>query len=70
VSLNGPSSIEEANQFQQRAKEEGKKIEIQSYPDVPAGFCNESNTKTYSPEAAQRAWKTTVEFLNGILKAS
>ena len=70
VSLNGPSSIEEATQFQQRAKEEGKKIEIQSYPDVPAGFCNSVKPESYRPDALQRAWSTTIEFLSGILKTS
>ena len=70
VSIGGPATIEDATQFQQLAKEEGKKVEIQSYPDVPAGFCNSAKPDLYRPDAVQRAWPTTIEFLSGILKTS
>ncbi len=70
VSHNGTSSHESATQLQQRAKEEGKNVEIESYPDIPEGFWNQANTATYRPEASRQAWSTTIRFLNEILRTS
>ncbi|WP_454061443.1 dienelactone hydrolase family protein [Candidatus Nitrospira salsa] len=70
VHHNGFSDLESVNQLQQQAKEEGKTVEVQSYPDTPAGFWNQSNPDTYRPEASQQAWGTTVKFLNDILRSS
>ncbi len=68
VSDNGLASIEDVTAFQARAKDEGKTVEIQSYSDTPAGFCNEASPETFRPESFQQAWKTTSEFINRILK--
>ena len=68
VSDHGLASIEDITEFQTRAQNEGKTVKIQSYSDTPAGFCNEASPETFRPQSFQEAWKTTSEFLNGILK--
>ncbi len=68
ISPNGLATLEEVTQFQQRAKDEGRTVKIESYPDTPAGFCDQENPATYRPEAFQQAWKTTTKFLNEVLK--
>ncbi|GJL54110.1 MAG: hypothetical protein NPIRA02_12420 [Nitrospirales bacterium] len=64
------SDLESANLLQQQAKDAGKTVEIQTYPDTPAGFWNQANPTTYRPEASQLAWSRTIQFLNEILRSS
>ncbi|WP_447968176.1 dienelactone hydrolase family protein [Nitrospira sp. M1] len=66
----GFPNLEAVSLLQQQAKDEGKTIEIQNYPNTPPGFWNQSNPDTYRPEASQQAWSTTVKFLNEILRSS
>ncbi len=70
VNQNGSSSLDDVKQFQAQAQEGGKKIDIQSYPDATAGFCNQAHPHTYHEETAQEAWRVTIAFIDGILKAA
>ena len=63
-------TAEEIEQFQQAAKNEGKSFEVHSYPEAPPEFWNEMRPDSYRADAFQRSWKTTVDFLHGVLKTT
>lgn len=48
----------------QNAKEHQKSVEIRTYSGTVHGFCNETRTGTYHPEAANQAWEDTLSFLH------
>ena len=67
---NGAVSQETIDQFQYFAKQEGKQVEVRQYPEASPGFCNDAQPNTYQADPAQRAWKSTIDFINNSLKPS
>ena len=61
---NGAVSQDLLDQFQASAKQEGKHVEVQQYPEASSGFCNTTQPNTYQAESAQRAWRSTIDFIN------
>jgi dienelactone hydrolase len=42
---------------------ESLRVEVITYPGTRHGFC-EPDSETFDPEAFQRAWRRTIEFLH------
>lgn len=59
-----PLSAVEA--FRQALDEAGKTFELHVYPDAPHAFFNDTR-KSYRPDAAELAWRRTVDFFNAHL---
>lgn len=55
--------------YEELLKQNNKKYTAYTYPDVNHGFHNTS-TPRYDEEAAELAWKRTIEFFNTHLKTS
>ena len=67
---NGAVPPDTIDQFQRFAKQEGKHVDVQLYPEASPGFCNDAQPNIYQAEPALRAWKSTIDFINSSLKPS
>lgn len=54
---------ESARQLEKKLKELGKSIEIHIYPGTDHAFFNDERPAIYNVEAAEDAWRRTLEFL-------
>jgi len=54
--------------YEAALKAAGVRYTSYSYPDTQHGFHNDT-TPRYDPEAADLAWRRTVEFFNRVLRA-
>jgi carboxymethylenebutenolidase len=61
--------LETVRAFEQALEAQGKDAEIVVYPEAEHAFANPSGNR-YAPEAAQDAWRRTVEFLEAKLAAT
>ena len=50
-----------------RLKELGKSVEVHIYPDTDHAFFNDTRPEVYDAEAAEDAWRRTVQFLRAHL---
>jgi carboxymethylenebutenolidase len=55
-------------EFEEALKKNNKKYQIYIYPGTQHAFNNDSNPDRYNKEAAQLAWKRTVDFFKKNLK--
>jgi len=55
------------NLLRQTLTKHGKVFDIKAYPGAPHAFFNDTR-ESYRPEAAQDAWKRTLEFFNHYLE--
>lgn len=53
--------------FETALKSAGARYELHLYPDVEHAFHNDTNAARYNADAAQLAWRRTVEFLERYL---
>jgi carboxymethylenebutenolidase len=53
---------EAARELERRLKELGKQVEIHIYKDADHAFFNDDRPEVYNREAAEDAWRRTVEF--------
>ena len=53
---------EAARELERRLKELGKQVEINIYKDADHAFFNDDRPEVYNREAAEDAWRRTVEF--------
>jgi carboxymethylenebutenolidase len=51
-----------------KLKERGKSAEMHIYPDTDHAFFNDTRPEVYNPEAAQDAWRRTLDFFGTHLK--
>lgn len=56
-------------QWQQAAREHGKRVEVTAYDGAPHGFMNSMRPDQYRQETAGAAWERTVSFLSECFKA-
>jgi carboxymethylenebutenolidase len=61
-------SVSDVRKFEQRLKDQGRRVEIQVYPDAGHGFENPNNAAGYRATDAADAWSKTVTFLASVLK--
>jgi carboxymethylenebutenolidase len=61
--------VETVRAFEQALEARGKDAEIVVYPEAEHAFANPSGHR-YAPEAAEDAWRRTVEFLEAKLAAT
>jgi carboxymethylenebutenolidase len=61
-------SDDEASFMEATMRLESLPLEVITYPGTRHGFC-EPDGETFDPEAFERAWSTTIEFLRGRLDA-
>jgi carboxymethylenebutenolidase len=62
-------SDQEIASLVEAGKESGKKVEIRVYDNAPHGFCNETRSQQYRPDAARDAWESTIAFLHACFPA-
>jgi carboxymethylenebutenolidase len=60
--------ISDVRKFEQRLKDEGRRVEIHVYPDAGHAFENPNNASGYRAADAADAWGKTVAFLASVLK--
>ena len=60
-----PDSV---RQLESKLKELGKSIEVVIYPDTDHAFFNDTRPEVYNAEAADDAWRRTIEFLRKYLE--
>ena len=60
-----PDSV---RQLESKLKELGKSIETIIYPDTDHAFFNDTRPEVYNAEAADDAWRRTIEFLRKYLQ--
>ena len=53
---------EAARELESRLRELGKEAEIHIYKDADHAFFNDERPEVYKPEAAQDAWRRTIDF--------
>ena len=53
---------EAARELERRLKELGKQVEIHIYKDADHAFFNDDRPEVYNREAAEDAWRRTIEF--------
>jgi carboxymethylenebutenolidase len=58
----------DVKKFDEAAKAEKKDVRTVIYDDVGHAFINPNNTKGYSKDRAEQAWKETMNFLDARLK--
>jgi carboxymethylenebutenolidase len=58
----------EAQRLAQGLKQFGRPGEVQSYPDCPHAFFNDTRPEVYRPEQAGDAWQRTLRFLDASLR--
>jgi carboxymethylenebutenolidase len=61
-------SVDAVNAFEKAMKAAGKSIDIKIYPGAGHAFQNPNNKLGYRQNAAEDAWKRTLEFLDRRLK--
>ncbi len=59
--------IETLPTLKEEMQKQGKQFEAVVYPNAGHAFFNDTNTRRYQKQAAEDAWKRTVEFLGNYL---
>jgi carboxymethylenebutenolidase len=59
---------EQGRELAKKLQEMGKKVELAVYPNADHAFFNDTRKEVYNPEAAQDAWRRTLELFRANIR--
>lgn len=59
---------EQGRELARKLQEMGKKVELAVYPNADHAFFNDTRKEVYNPEAAQDAWRRTLELFRANIR--